>query len=102
VAYATADDVKMTFGRLNVEKWADADNDGNQSIINARIDWALLQAEARIDGRLKGSQYEIPFNPVPTVINDLCARLAAIILWELRGITDSDLEMDAMTGHRKY
>lgn len=99
-AYCDRDDVEMVFGATNVEKWADVDNDEDATKIADRIDWAIEEASERIDTRMRGGLYEVPFSvPYPRTIVTLVARLAGITLYDARGITDPETP-DALTPHR--
>jgi len=90
-AYATREDIEMIFGAENVSKWADLDNDQNALKIEARVSWALCLAKERLDDKLRGSLYTIPFaDPAPRTIIDVNARMAGVLLYESRGIIDMD------------
>lgn len=102
MAYSDRDDVEMIFGATNVAKWADLDNDEDDGKIDARVEWACEEATDRIDGRLRGGPYEVPFDgsSVPRTIVTLSARLAGVLLYDGRGVTDEEAE-DRVTPHRK-
>lgn len=89
--YALAADVKQVFGNTNVTKWADIDNDEDAGKIDTRIEWAICLAADRINNDLRKGPYTIPFteDEVPREITDLTARLAGVLLYESRGITDA-------------
>ena len=89
VYYANRSDIELLYGTSNVTKWADVDNNGVLDDITNRICWALQNATADIDSRLLGGPYKIKFaTPYPIIIITLCARLAGIMLYDSRGITD--------------
>jgi len=101
MAYCIVSDVEMLFGETNVDKWADLDNDEDALKIAARIEWAIEEADNRIDTRMRGALYTIPFaDPAPRTIETLSARLAGIALYDGRGITDQEMD-DRMAAHRK-
>lgn len=105
-AYAQRQDVEMIFGSQNVEKWADLDNREDQYHIAQRISWALELAKAKIDDTLRDGPYEIPFSaPYPTTIKDVNARWAGVLLYDSRGIQDTDEDgkvNDNLKVHRVY
>lgn len=105
VYYANKSDIEIIFGSDNVTKWADLNNSSDQTEIDARICWSLQQAHSQINDRLTPGPYKIPFEtPVPIQIIDTCARLAGVILYESRGITDmtdGEKPKNQLTYHRQ-
>jgi hypothetical protein len=116
VAYATRDDINKIFGATNVNAWADLDNEEDVSHIEERIEWALELAYTRVNSRLRRGPYAIPFQclgsgsdigsssegQVPDDIVDLNARLAGILLYDGRRITDEeDTSGDDVGVHRR-
>ena len=90
MSYASRSDLELVYGKSNIEKWADIDNDGDPVAIDARITWALEEADDRVDNRMLEGPYVIPFNPVPRSVVNIAARLAGYYLYESRGMTDPD------------
>lgn len=89
MAYAAESDCKIIFGKHNIEKWADVDNAKDAAAIESRIEWALALAEETVNNRLRGGPYAVPFSePAPLVVTDVTARLAGVLLYEARGVTD--------------
>jgi phage gp36-like protein len=93
VSYATKSNLEQVFGSTNVEKWADLDNDGDETNIAARIAAALDWADNEIDSLLRESRYDVPITPLtgsatPPVIRDVAASLAGVWLYEARGVQD--------------
>lgn len=87
--YAERGDIEQIFGKENVKKWADVDNNGVLIDIDTRICWALAESRAFIDARLRGGPYAIPFvAPFNYQIISQSARFAGVLLYESRGITD--------------
>jgi phage gp36-like protein len=86
--YAESKDIELIFGRSNVRKWADVENTESAYEIDQRICWALSEARAYIDDRLRGGRYTIPFTDPPTRIVSMSARYAGVLLYDSRGITD--------------
>lgn len=92
--YATCEDLTSVFGNDNVDKWADLNNEEDAQFIRDRKNWALHLASRRIDELLYAGPYSVPFSlPYPVTLVDMTARLAGVILYEGRGIADSD-DMD--------
>lgn len=105
VYYATKHDIELIYGKTNVEKWADIDNNEIINDIAARINWALMQAHNYCNDRLVGSPYTIPFVlPYPVRVTETVARHAGVLLYDARGLvdaTDNQDGKDTMTVHRK-
>lgn len=99
--YALNTDLDIQWGKVNVDKWADADNDKNAAKILARRAWALARAERYINSRLQGSVYSIPFLATPDTpieIRDLVVIYAGLYLFQSpRGLVDGDDSGTAMT-----
>lgn len=104
--YCTRSDIELFFGAVNVAKWADLDEDADESKITARIAAAIEFADSEIDDALREGRYTIPLATVPTTIKDLSARLAGVWLYEARGVQDFDAQSGApahrLTWHRDY
>lgn len=91
--YISQDDINNLFGSVNVAKWSNLNNqDDARSPDATRITAAITYAEDRVDDRLRGGPYAIPFASAPTTIKDIAARLAGVWLYESRGIEDFDPE----------
>ena len=86
--YCTRSDLEALFGRSNVTKWADMDNDQDSDAIEARIDRAIAVASARIDDRLRSGPYSLPITGSPPTLVNLAAQLAGVWLYESRGVQD--------------
>lgn len=82
--------MELEFGTENVRKWADIDNNGDETFITNRINRALTNAEAQINVLFGLRGYEVPIaaDPIPTIINEIAAKLAAVLLYESHGIKD--------------
>jgi phage gp36-like protein len=98
--YATCDDLYMIFGRSNVDKWSDVDNDQDESLMRERKAWALHLASRELDDALRSGPYGTPFElPYPTTLIDATARLAGVLLYESRGLVDEE-STSVMQPHR--
>jgi phage gp36-like protein len=100
--YATCKDLTILFGRDNINKWADLNNNGDEDEIEERKIWSLRIASRRIDDRLRGGPYLVPFAlPYPESLVDATAKLAGVILYEgPRGLSDTDEGDHALIGYK--
>jgi len=83
--YCTRSDVERIFGATNIAKWADLDSNNNDVAIDERIASAITVASAEVDSILAGSPIRVPITTVPTLIREVTASLAGVILYEGRG-----------------
>ena len=88
--YCDLSEVQDQYGTANVAAWSDLE--GNDALDSDRVDRAIASAEARINGRFRGSKYSVPFAPVPMLVQDWAAKLAGIILYQHRGVRDTDTQ----------
>lgn len=102
MSYAERSDLDELYGSINVDKWADPDNQKETVLITARVVRALAYADAIIDDSLRGGLYALPVvdksSATPVIINDMAAHIAAVWLYELRGTQD----YDAKTGVARH
>jgi phage gp36-like protein len=104
MAFATRQTIELIFGAANLVRWADKDNDGDAGKIAAAIAWALDEATLQLTSRLSGGPYATPFATTPPELVTPCARLAGVLLYDGRGITDADAEgnpTNQLAPHRK-
>jgi phage gp36-like protein len=101
VAYCVRADIEAIYGKIEVTKWADLDNDGDTASITVRITNAIARADAQIDDTLRDGPYTVPFTTVPQTIADLSAYLAGVLLYEARGTRDFDPETN-LPQHRLH
>lgn len=107
-SYASRADVETAFGKSNVKKWADVNNDGNGADVEARVTWALESAYEYVNDRLREGPYTIPFvidGTLPKTIVRMCAAYAGVLLYESRGIVDVDADgraMHALKWHKDW
>lgn len=98
MSYCAQSDLVLMFGESNINKWADADNDGDSGTIDARIAWACQFATDRVDNRLRGTRYAIPFSSAPNIVVQIATMLAGVCLYQTpRGLIDGDDEQDVFT-----
>lgn len=89
--YTTRTNLDIVFGKSNIDKWADANNNGNATQIAARVAWAIAKADAHINDRLRSRGYTLPFDPVPNAIEEISNALAGCNLYgKPRGLVDGD------------
>jgi hypothetical protein len=94
MTYSTDGDLELAFGRTNVRKWADVNNDGVAADVAARLEWAREAAYAELNDRLRKSPYQFPLaepgsgDAYPATVVRMEAYLAGVLLYESRGVTD--------------
>lgn len=107
MSYSAKEDVELAFGRSNVRKWADIDNTSLQEVVDARVAWAIEQADSELDSKLANSQYQFPLaddSEVPPILARMSSYLAGVLLYESRGVTDvgeRGQAQHALMWHRK-
>jgi len=100
--YAPDEYLDLIYGKSNVDKWADLDNEDDATTITNRRAWAICTASALIDSRLRDGPYTIPFEePIEPDIVDLCARWAGVLLYDGRLIREQDPITDEVGQQRK-
>lgn len=102
--YCVKNDIYLAFGKSNADKWADLNNNGIQSEVDARYVWAIAQASNELDARLADSPYQFPLDDVatvPPIVVRMASFLAGVLLYESRGITDIG-PMGAPTHHLSW
>jgi hypothetical protein len=90
--------LELTFGRDNIFKWADLDNNSDEADVELRIAHALAWAQSHFESMLKGS----PEPPSSITVEDVILKFAGIWLYESRGITEQDADRSPVAHHRKY
>lgn len=83
-AYCLRSDIENIYGAVNVAKWADINNDGNEQTIDARINWAIISAYDYINNQLIGGVYVTPLTGQYPMIVNCAAYLSAVYLYESR------------------
>lgn len=91
MSYSTDADLDNAFGKINVDKWANADNTLDETEILARREWAREQAHDELNSRLADAPYAFPITgtPPPLLVR-IETYLACMLLSESRTITDTD------------
>lgn len=96
--YCARTDVEEKFGATNVATWADLDADQDAGKITSRIAACITKASEDVDARLYQGPYDLPFDATPdtpSIIEDIAAALAGVLLYESRGIADFNPETGA-------
>lgn len=89
--YCEDADVNMVFGRINVDRWADVDNVKDPTSVAARRAWAIEQASAEFDDRMRNGPLQAPIlDPFPPIVVRMVSYLAGVLLYESRGVVDMD------------
>jgi len=92
--YCTQSNIEATFGVNNVETWAKLESGYSAAQITARITRAISVASEEIDDTLRFAGFEVPCvdssGSTPTTIEQICADLAGVWLYESRGVDDVD------------
>jgi len=100
--YCVKSDIEATFGVTNVEKWAKLQTDYTAEQIATRIARAIAVASEDIDDTLRFAGIEVPCvtedDTTPTTIEQICADLAGVWLYESRGV--DDVARDCSPNHR--
>jgi phage gp36-like protein len=86
--YCTRTDIENIYGASNVSKWADIDNEEDESVISDRIDWAIEASFDEFNDALRDGKYLVPLSAVPTSVVRYSAVLAGVWLYDGRGIID--------------
>jgi hypothetical protein len=87
--YTDSTRIEAQFGVENVAKWLGID-DGDEPVDWAlRMDRFIVAAEQQLDDLLRGGPCTVPFEePAPEVIIDIATNLAAVRMYEARGVVD--------------
>lgn len=106
--YIDQTDIENVFGAGNVALWSNVDSTTERSAEDtARIALAIAYAENYVDDRFRGSRYAVPFVESASggraVIDDMCAKIAGVWLYENRGSSAQaqDADSDRIRFHLK-
>lgn len=85
-------DVEQVYGNANTATWADLNNNQNSSEITSRINYHIAIADNYIRSVLTQGAWVMPVegDTIPAILAYNCARLAGVLLYEGRGVTDYD------------
>jgi len=92
--YCSESDINATFGSINVQEWAKLGDTDSDATIATRISRAITVASEEIDDVLRYAGMEIPCEDsdglTPASLEQICADLAGVWLYESRGVDDVD------------
>lgn len=94
--YATRNDLEIVFGADNVKQWANLEGDNDYARIGERILYALETASTELEDILRGRRYTFPLTHSKT-LRDLVVRMAALRLYDARGVIDGDPQADKLS-----
>lgn len=101
--YTNSQMIEQQFGVENVHKWLGIDD------TDEAVDWALRMyrfielVESELDAMLRGGRYSVPFTaPVPGTIRGIATSLAAVRIYESRGVVDMNAETGAAQHRLHY
>ncbi len=84
--YCSLNDLKQ---RLDVDVLVRLTDDAGTDQVNEDVvNQAIEDASAEVDGYLQG-RYNVPLQPVPTLVRRLAADIAIYLLFERRGLDDA-------------
>ncbi len=89
-SYVSKSDIENVFGVDNIAVWSNLA--GGTDADTARITLAIGYAENIVEDSFRGGKYALPFNPIPNVVVDWCAKLAGIWLFLCRPLYSRDKE----------
>mgnify|MGYP006285372115 CR=1 FL=1 len=79
MAYCSRSDLEAAHGALKIEQWSEGDT--------ARVDRAIADAEAEVDGYLLSGGYPVPLSPAPDNIRKYTTDLAVYNLLTAVGVS---------------
>jgi hypothetical protein len=96
-------DVEYIFGKANVARWSNPDNEEDYSEGEDRIDQANKYAESEFLGRMLEGPYSIDDIRTikPSMCVTICASLAGSWLYDTRRVVDASPESDEIGAQRK-
>lgn len=85
-------DVEQVYGNANTATWADLNNNQDANEITSRINYHIAIADNYIRSVLTQGAWVMPVegDTIPAILAYNCARLAGVLLYEGRGVTDYD------------
>lgn len=94
-------DLNNVFGANNVTAWADIDNDGNTSNIDARVTYAINLATEEVSSKLRLMTYTLSAALEHVLVEHAIIQRAGDLLYSPRAISDEDPAKDLMGFHRR-
>lgn len=102
-SWTSREEIETVFGTTQVERWADIENTNDAAKVQKKIDWAVDLATVEAKSRLSGSPAGEVIN-APENLRYATTQIAAVLLYESRGIRDVDNEREGrhrLTQHRR-
>ena len=101
-SYATKQNLYNKYGQVNIDLWADLDNDEVVESIEVRIAESIREAsESYVDAWLAESRYPVPFSsPYPSLVVTLTTLQAGVLLYDAFQVIRS-VRRDEVTHQRK-
>lgn len=93
LAWTSRKEMEYMFGIENLKQWADLENNQSAADISERIQWAVDEATAEARERLMDSPVNLAsLTEVPRTLRVNTTRLAGVLLYESRGVKDTENE----------
>lgn len=99
--YTHSPAIEQAFGVDNVHKWLGVNESDAAADYALRCYRFIADAESEIDDLLRNGPCTVPFTTVPEVIRQIATNLAAVRIYEARGVVDMD-PADGTPQHRLH
>jgi hypothetical protein len=86
--WTSREELERMFGRTNITRWADIENENVAEDITAQIQWSVVAGHEDAVMRLEGTSCGIIYT-APSPLRIATTRLAAFLLYSARGIKDA-------------
>lgn len=96
-----ASDLWPVFGKENIDKWSDLENNGNPGSMAARVNWAISLAIADVQGAMDTSAYNWDVVKTDVRIKHLIVTRVGVLLYGPRGVSDEDAASNPIRDHKK-
>ncbi len=103
--FITGAEVINRYGRDNLVRWLNIDNDGDATAIDQAFQSAIDEAEEEVQNTFKDGRYRVPFTIVTTKIKRWMIDLTGVYAYGNRGQDDEDpdnAEAGRMTNVEKH
>jgi len=94
--YTDSYQIEQAFGIDNLHKWLAIDDHDEAVDYALRAYRFIADAEAEVDDLLRGGPCTVPFTVVPSVISKIATNMAAVRMYEARGVVDTDDDTGAV------
>lgn len=86
----TRTDLDNLFGSVNIDKWADLNNNESSPEIAARVAWAVALAAAQVEAKFRISTYAYSEVASDLLVINAEAIKAGLLLYANRGVSDEE------------